>query len=129
MIVAWTLGLALGLGLSLVACGGEDEPAGGATDPEGPPVGRNAPNVVADGDGRRAKRQELEQPIEEQVLRVTCPSQVALGEGARFTCDYSDPELGTGAILVEQVDSEGTLEYSALPRSSTEFDGSFSVEP
>lgn len=115
------------LSLALMACG-EDEPDFG-TDPEKEGVGRNAPNVLVDGGGRRADRGELERPIERMVDRVVCPSQVALGVGAKFTCDFSDPELGTGAIVVEQVDESGTLEYESTPRSSTEFSGSFSVEP
>jgi hypothetical protein len=121
---------ALVLGLVLGACGDDEPDADGATDPDGPRIGRNAPNVITDGDGRRAGRQELERPIEgDGVNRVRCPSQVALGEGARFTCGYSDPELGTGAVVVEQVDSAGTLEYESAPRSSTEFDGSFTGPP
>lgn len=125
-----TLATALTLGLVIGGCG-DDEPADDAgTDHDGPRIGRNAPNVITDGDGRRPDRQELERPLEKDgIERVRCPSQVALGEGAQFTCAYSDPKLGTGAILVEQVDGSGTLEYVSVPRSSTDFDGSFQLSP
>lgn len=122
------LAASVAVGLSLAACG-EDEDLDPGTDTDAKKIGRNAPNVIVDGNGRLAKRQELERPIEEMVDRVRCPPQAALGFGARFTCAFSDPELGTGAILVEQVDEDGTLEYSALPRSSTEFEGSFTIKP
>lgn len=118
------------LALVLGACGEEESDQSAAPSGENAEInGEGAPRKISGGGGPEASRFELEAPLEAEIDRVDCPTGVHLGDGARFTCRYSDPELGTGVLLVEQSGESGELEYRTLPRASVEFEGSYEVDP